>query len=208
MEYLYRSAENTITYSETLPVTCRSSNTLKTDCFSGLGITTKCLKLMHTLFETLFLSNEMRQKYNLCCVVFYSLNFLTPVHGQNAHLLPQYTPNNDVEQSDIPAGLFLIEYNWWHVRNSMKTGFLYTNLTRTFPTILWGSCKYLYDCISTLVISGISLFSAPTFQHNLAKFHQLQTCLGFLLLLPLYVVVYQIPTLQRRWTSTTSSTFK
>ena len=29
---------------------------------------TECLRLMHTLFETLFLSNEMRQKYNVCYV--------------------------------------------------------------------------------------------------------------------------------------------
>ena len=46
---------------------------------------TECLKLMYTLFETLFLSNEMRQK----CV------FKMSTH------LPQYTPNDDVEQSDI-----------------------------------------------------------------------------------------------------------
>ena len=50
---------------------------------------------IYTLFETLFLSNKMRQKYNLCRVLFLK-------HVQNVHLLPQYTHNNDVEQSDIP----------------------------------------------------------------------------------------------------------
>ena len=34
------------------------------------------------------------------CVVFYSLYFLKPVHNQNILLLPQFIPNNDVEQSD------------------------------------------------------------------------------------------------------------
>ena len=29
---------------------------------------TECLKLMYKLFETLFFSNEMRQKYNYCCL--------------------------------------------------------------------------------------------------------------------------------------------
>ena len=57
---------------------------------------------MYTLFETLFLSNEMRQKYNLCCVLF-----LQPLHVQNVHLLPRYTPNNDIEQSDMPSGFLL-----------------------------------------------------------------------------------------------------
>ena len=45
------------------------------------------------------------------CVVFYSLNFLKPVHVQNVHLLPQYTPNNDVEESDTLSGLLLTEYH-------------------------------------------------------------------------------------------------
>ena len=38
-----------------------------------LTINTVCLKLMYTLFETLFLSNEMGQKCNLCCVLFLKL---------------------------------------------------------------------------------------------------------------------------------------
>ena len=41
--------------------------------------------------------------------MFYSLNYLQPVHVKNIHLLPQYTPNNDVEQSDIPPGLLSVE---------------------------------------------------------------------------------------------------
>ena len=51
----------------------------------------------------------MRQKYNLCCVIFLKLPLL--VHVQYVHLLSQYTPNNDVEQSDIPSGLLLMEYH-------------------------------------------------------------------------------------------------
>ena len=102
--------------------------------------------------------------------MFFFLNFLKPVHVQNVHLLPQYTPSNDFEQSDIPYELLLMEYLRWHVQISIKTGFLYTNLTRTWPqSLLWGSCKNLHDCISTLVISGTSLSSAPTIQHILHR---------------------------------------
>ena len=91
-------------------------------------------------------------------------------HVQNVHLLPQYTTNNDVEQSDTLSGLLLMEYHCWHVQNSMNTGFLCTNLLRTLPQLLlWGLCKKLHDCISTLAISVTSLSSAPTFQHILYR---------------------------------------
>ena len=54
--------------------------------------------------------------------------------------------------------------------NSMNIGFLDTNLTRTLPQwLLRGSCKNLHDYITTLVISGTSLSSAPTFQHILPR---------------------------------------
>ena len=47
----------------------------------------------------------------------------------------------------------------------------YTNLMRTLPQwLLWGSCKNLHVCISTLVISGTSLSYTPTFQHILHLF--------------------------------------
>ena len=70
---------------------------------------------------------------NTIYVVLYSLNFFKPVHVQNIHFLPQYTLINDVKQSDILSGVLLMEYHWWHVQNSMSTGFLDTNLTRTLP---------------------------------------------------------------------------
>ena len=64
--------------------------------------TTECLKFMYTLLETLFFSKEMRQKY--ICVVFYSLNLRKLAHVQNFHLLPDYTPNNDVSFMDDSSG--------------------------------------------------------------------------------------------------------
>ena len=111
-------------------------------------------------------TNTIFLMWNSLCSIY----FLKHVHVQNVHLLSQYTPNNDVEQSDIPSGLLLMEYHWWHVQNSMNTGFLDMNLTGKLPQwILWGSCKNLHDCISTLVISETSLSSVQTFQHVLHR---------------------------------------
>ena len=79
-------------------------------------------------------------------------------------------------------------------QNSMDTGFLDANLTRTLPQwLLWGSCRNLHDCVITLVISGTSLTDLST---HLAALHRLQTCLGFLLLLPLVVVVVLVCQIQ------------
>ena len=57
-------------------------------------ISTECLKLMYTLLEMLFFSNKMRQKYNLCCVLFLKLPYArtyskcplsATVHSQRRH---------------------------------------------------------------------------------------------------------------------------
>ena len=53
--------------------------------------------------------SQQRTDKNTICLVFYPLNFLKPINVQNIHLLPQYTPNNDVEQIDRPSGLLLLE---------------------------------------------------------------------------------------------------
>ena len=112
----------------------------------------------------------MKWDRNTTCVVLFLKLPEARVHVQNVLILPQYTPNNDYEQSDIQSGLLLMEYYWWHVQSSMNTGFLHTSLTRTLPQWLpWESYKNLHDCISTLFISGTSLFSALTFQHILYR---------------------------------------
>ena len=126
----------------------------------------------------------MAQKYN--CVVFYSLNFLKPIHVQNIHLLPQYTPNNNVEcgqVSECKTSIFELAKFDEH----------------------WISQYQSHENISSMTCLGIMQKLAWLHQHSryqwnffsfrtdlsthLALFHQLQTCLGFLLLLPLVVVV-------------------
>ena len=138
---------------------------------------------------------------NTFYVVFYSLNFLKSVHFQNAHLLPQYAPNNDAEQSDIPSGLLLMGYHWWHIQNSMNTRFLDITVTRTLlQWLLWGSCENLHDCVSSLVISEISLSSAPTFQHILHR--SIDSNLSrILVIVTLVSGVVPNSTIERRWTS-------
>ena len=86
----------------------------------------------------------------------------------------------------------LLEVNTW---------FLDTNLMRTLPQLfLWGSRNNLHDCISTLVISGISLSSAPTFQHILHRSIDLKLVSDSCCCNPCW---WGVPnsTLQRRWTS-------
>ena len=53
--------------------------------------------------------------WNTIFVMFYSLNFLQPVHVQSVHLLIEYTPYNDMEQNKMSSGLLLMEYHWGHV---------------------------------------------------------------------------------------------
>ena len=149
---------------------------------------------MYTLFETLFLSNEMSHKY--ICVLFYSLNFLKPVHDQNVHLLPQYTPNNDVEReqvSECKASTFQLakfDEHWI---------FRYKSHENIASRLLWGSWKNLHDCINTLVISGTSLSSAPTFQHILHR--SIDFKLSRILIIVTLVGGGVVPnsTRQRRW---------
>ena len=135
--------------------------------------------------------------------MFYSLNFLKPVHVQNVHLLPQHTPNNDVELRDIPSGLLLMAI-------SLQAGSIWS-LTSIFELAKfdehWSSRYQSYEKIA-LTTLGIVQKPAWLHQHSryqwnftffrtdlstqLAAFHRLQTCLGLLLLLPFLMVVYQI----------------
>ncbi|KAJ4439862.1 hypothetical protein ANN_07990 [Periplaneta americana] len=81
-------------------------------------------------FETPFLNNKMRQKYDVCDFVL-----LKPVHFQNDHLPPQYTSNNDVQQSDMPTGLLLMEY---HTVPSKKYGEIISLEDRPHHTVTPG----------------------------------------------------------------------
>ena len=72
-----------------------------------------------------------------------------PVHVQNAHLLPQYTRNNDASNVNKSRN---VRRPFLSSQNSMNTGFLNTNLTRIYPQ--WR----LWDCAKTcMTASALSL---------------------------------------------------
>ncbi|KAJ4428240.1 hypothetical protein ANN_24257, partial [Periplaneta americana] len=50
---------------------------------------------------------------------------------QNGSLPPQYIPNNDVQQSDIPTGLLLMEYHYRHVQSEHLVPPVFVVLWRT-----------------------------------------------------------------------------
>ncbi|KAJ4431615.1 hypothetical protein ANN_20214 [Periplaneta americana] len=111
----------------------------------------------------------MRQKYDFCGFVF-----LKPVHVQNGPLPPQYTPNNNVQQSDIPTGLLLMEYHYMHVQSELSVPLVFVVLWRTLCPLelpigrsLEGlnaeiEAGTLQHFLFVLFISGSSLFSAWT----------------------------------------------
>ena len=137
-------------------------------------------------------SSATKWDRNTICVVFHSLNFLKPVHVQNVHLLPQYTPNNDVKQGDIPSGLLIMECHFWACNIRWTLDF-------SIPISREHCLNYFFvdrakTCMTASTLSfkwNFSFFRTDLSTH-LAPFNRFQTYLGFLLFLPLLVVVYQI----------------
>ncbi|KAJ4450922.1 hypothetical protein ANN_02357 [Periplaneta americana] len=77
-----------------------------------------------------------------------------PVHVQNGPLPPQYTPNNDVQESDIPTGLFLMEYHYRHVQSELPVPPVFVVLWRTLcplalPTEHITNANHTYRDINT-----------------------------------------------------------
>ena len=133
----------------------------------------------------------MGQKYNRSsCVVFYSLKFLKSVRDQNFHLLPQYTPSNDIERGQVTeckSSAFELEKfdeHWisWYQSHENVTSMTSSGIVPK-PAWLHQHSRYQWN---------FSFFRTEISTH-LVPFHRLQTCLGFLLLFPFsVVVVYQI----------------
>ena len=74
---------------------------------------------------------------NTICVVLYSLIFLKPVHVQNI-LLPQYTPNNDAEQSNnavwiVANGISLMICSIWSLSSFSVCGLVAYNVSFKVP---------------------------------------------------------------------------
>jgi hypothetical protein len=57
-----------------------------------------------------------------------------PWTTSNSQLLQTYTPNNDVQQSEMPSGLFLMKYHWWRVQS-------YLSVSPEFLILLRTSCS-------------------------------------------------------------------
>ena len=98
---------------------------------------------------------------NTICVMFHSLNFLKLVHVHYAHLLPEYTFNNDVEESDLPSELLLIIFELTkfdeHWISRYKS---HENVASITSLGIVQKPAWLHQC---------SLSSAPTFQHVLHR---------------------------------------
>ena len=145
---------------------------------------------MHSLLKVHFCTSS----YNilLCCVVLYSLNFRKPVHVQKSSYCHSTLPTTTFEQSDITSGLLLMEYHFWARKIRWTLDFLipisWEHCLNDFfgdrakPEWLLQHSRYQWN---------FSFFRTNLSAH-LAPFHRLQTCLGFLLLLPLSMVVHKI----------------
>ena len=93
-------------------------------------------------------------------------------------------------------------------QNSMNTGFHDTNPTRTLPQwLLWGSCK---NCMTASALSlSVELLFLPHRHFNTYCTNPSTSNLSRILVI-ITLVCDSVPnsTLQRRWTSTTFSTFQ
>ena len=135
--------------------------------------------------------SAMKWDRNTISVAFYSLNFLTPLHMQNVHLLPQSTPNNDVQKSDIPRTA-------WIVADGISL--MACSKSDEHRISLYQSHENIASMTSIGIVQKPSrLHQHSCYQWNFSFFrtdlstHRLQTCLGFFLLFALLVlVVYQI----------------
>ncbi|KAJ4434349.1 hypothetical protein ANN_22908 [Periplaneta americana] len=120
------------------------------------------------------------------------INFKLPVHDQYDSLSPQYTPNNDVQQSNIPTGLLLMEYHYRHVQSELSVPPVFVILWCTLcplelpigrsleglnPEIEVGTPQHFLFVLS---ISGSSSFSAWTslginYREMMSRYKQLLT---------------------------------
>ena len=105
----------------------------------------------------------------------YSLNFLKPVYVQNVHLVPQYTPNNDVEQSDIPSGLLLMIYHWLHVQSDLSVPPVFVILWRTPCSLKFPEGRSLEGLIREIeaetTMHFLFVLSISDLSTHLAPFH-------------------------------------
>ena len=173
----------------------------------GTGRNTECLKMFYTHFETLFLNKEMRQKYNLCCVIFLKLPYArtcsecplsATVHSQQWRRTERHTVRIVVKGISLLSSKIR-----WTLDLSIPISLEHC-LNDFF---FWGLCKNLHDSISSLLINELLFLPHRLFNTSCTVRETSNLSRIPVIVTP---VVGGVPnsTLQRRWTSTTFSTLQ
>ena len=72
--------------------------------------------------------NETEMQFILCSIPQTSLS---PYMFKISTFCHSTLPHKDVEQSDIPSGLLLMEYHWWHIQSDLSVPLVFAVLWHT-----------------------------------------------------------------------------
>ena len=163
---------------------------------------------MYTVFETLFLSNKMRQKYNY--VVFYSLNFHKPIHTCSK-CLPSATVHCRIERHTVwivANGISLIsQFHFWARKIQWTLDFSIPISQEHCLNDFFGDRAK--TCMTASAhSSSVELLFLPHRPFNTSCTVPSTSNLSRILVIATIVGGVPNSTLQLRWVSTTFSTFQ